>query len=171
MAVVSQSRSWRTRYVEILKSHFGVTSPDFRLQRPEYLGGGSSTINVTPIAQTSETTANSPQGNLSAIATGTINRHGFIKSFTEHCVIIGFASVRADLRYQQGLDRKFSRNTRWDYYWPALANLGEQAVLNKEIYLQGTAADDDVFGYQEAHADYRYRNSMLTGKMRSSAAQ
>lgn len=160
-----------TRYTEIVRSHFGVTSPDARLQRPEYLGGGSSPVNVSPIAQTSSTDGTSPQGNLAAFGTVTLNRHGFTKSFTEHCVIIGLCSVRADLNYQQGLPRMFSRSTRWDFYWPALAHIGEQAVLNKEIYAQGTADDENVFGYQERFAEYRYKPSMITGQFRSNYAQ
>lgn len=164
-----------TRYTEILKAHFGVTSPDARLQRPEYLGGGSSAVNVNPIAQTSGTASGTtPQGNLAAIGTVGAHGHGFVKSFTEHCVIIGMVSARADLAYQQGLDRQFSRRTRWDFYWPALAHLGEQAILNKEIYSQGSAnptADAAVFGYQERYAEYRYKNSHITGQMRSNFAQ
>lgn len=163
-----------TRYTEILKAHFGVTSPDARLQRPEYLGGGSSPVNVNPIAQTSSTDGTSPQGNLAAIGTFAAHGHGFIKSFTEHCVIIGMVSARADLTYQQGLDRMFSRRTRWDFYWPALAHIGEQAILNKEIYAQGTnnpTADAAAFGYQERYAEYRYKNSRITGQFRSNFAQ
>jgi len=160
-----------TRYTEIIRSHFGVTSPDARLQRPEYLGGGSSPINVNPVAQTSETSEESPQGNLAAIGTLTMNNHGFTKSFTEHGVVIGMVSVRADLNYQQGLNRMWSRSTRWDYYWPALSHIGEQAVLNKEIYAQGTSVDEDVFGYQERYAEYRYKPSVVTGQFRSNYAQ
>lgn len=160
-----------TRYVEILKAHFGVTSPDARLQRPEYLGGGSSPVNVNPVAQTSSTDATSPQGNLAAVGTVGAHGHGFIKSFTEHCIIIGMVSARADLTYQQGLNRMFSRRTRWDFYWPALAHLGEQAILNKEIYAQGTAADNEAFGYQERYAEYRYKPSQITGQFRSNFAQ
>jgi hypothetical protein len=160
-----------TRYTEIVKAHFGVTSPDARLQRPEYLGGGSTPVNVTPIEQTSSTDATSPQGNLAAMATASLTNHGFTKSFTEHCVILGLVSVRADLTYQQGLNRMFSRQTRYDFYWPALSHIGEQAVLNKEIYAQGTSADDNVFGYQERYAEYRYKPSMITGKFRSNDAQ
>lgn len=160
-----------TRYTEIIQSHFGVTSPDARLQRPEYLGGGRDRINVHPIAQTSATDTTSPQGNLSAFGTTGFGGHGFSKSFTEHCVIIGLINVYADLTYQQGLNRMFSRQDRWDYYWPALAHLGEQAVLNKEIYAQGTAADNEVFGYQERFAEYRYKPSMITGQFRSNYAQ
>ena len=160
-----------TRYIEIIRSHFGVVSPDARLQRPEYLGGGSTTINISPIAQTSSTDATTPQGNLAAMATAGISGHGFVKSFTEHCLILGFVNVRADMTYQQGLNRMFSRSTRFDFYWPALAHLGEQSVLNKEIYAQGTAADDDVFGYQERYAEYRYKPSIVTGQFRSNYAQ
>ena len=160
-----------TRYTEIIQSHFGVTSPDARLQRPEYLGGGRDRINIHPISQTSSTDTTTPQGNMSAFATTGISGHGFSKSFTEHSVIIGLINVYADLTYQQGLNRMFSRQDRWDYYWPALAHLGEQAVLNKEIYAQGTADDNAVFGYQERFAEYRYKPSMVTGQMRSNFAQ
>lgn len=159
-----------TRYIEIIRSHFGVISPDGRQQRPEFLGGGTTYVNMSPIAQTSETSSNSPQGNLAAMATASIDGHGFVKSFTEHCILIGLVSVRSDLTYQQGVDRMFSRKTRYDFYWPSLAQIGEQAVLNKEIYAQGTTADDDVFGYQERYAEYRYKQSRITGKMRSNAA-
>jgi hypothetical protein len=159
-----------TRYTEIVQSHFGVTSPDARLQRPEYLGGGKDRINVNPIAQTSSTDTTTPQGNMSAFATSQFSGHGFSKSFTEHSVVIGLACVFADLNYQQGLHRNFSRQTRWDFYWPALAHIGEQAVLNKEIYATGGADDDNVFGYQERFAEYRYKPSQVTGKMRSSSA-
>lgn len=160
-----------TRYIEIIKAHFGVTSPDFRLQRPEYLGGGSSPVNITPIAQTSSTDATTPQGNLAAMGTANLQNHGFTKSFTEHCVLIGFVNVRADLTYQQGLNRMFSRKTRYDYYWPSLAHIGEQAVLSKEIYADASASDEDVFGYQERYAEYRYKPSVITGKFRSNDAQ
>ena len=159
-----------TRYTEILQSHFGVTSPDARLQRPEYLGGGKTPISMQPVPQTSATDATSPQGNLSAMATVGVNGHGFSKAFVEHGVIIGMACVFADLTYQQGMNRMWSRRDRWDFYWPALAHLGEQAVLNEEIYTQGTSADQDVFGYQERYAEYRYKPSQITGKMRSNAA-
>lgn len=159
-----------TRYTEIVQSHFGVTSPDARLQRPEYLGGGKDRINVNPIAQTSSTDTTTPQGNMSAFATTGFRGHGFSKSFTEHSVVIGMVCVFADLNYQQGLHRNFSRQTRWDFYWPALAHIGEQAVLNKEIYATGGADDDNVFGYQERFAEYRYKPSQVTGKMRSSSA-
>lgn len=159
-----------TRYTEIIRAHFGVTSPDARLQRPEYLGGGSSPINIVPVAQTSSTDATTPQGNLSAIGTATLNNHGFTKSFTEHCVIIGLVNVRADLNYQQGLARMFSRSTRFDFYWPALSHIGEQAILSKEIFADASANDEDVFGYQERYAEYRYKPSQVTGQMRSNAA-
>jgi len=160
-----------TRYIEILKSHFGVTSPDARLQRPEYLGGTSNPIQLNPVAQTQETTETSPQANLSAYGTVGMRPHGFNKSFVEHCVVIGFASMRADLTYQQGLNRMFSRSTRWDFYWPALSHIGEQAILNKEIYADGSATDDDVFGYQERFAEYRYKPSLITGEFRSNFPQ
>jgi hypothetical protein len=159
-----------TRYTEIIKSHFGVTSPDFRMQRPEYLGGGTTPINVSPVAQTSSTDATTPQANLAALGTVGVNNHGFTKSFTEHCVILGLINVRADLTYQQGLNRMWTRQTRFDYYLPALAHLGEQAVLSKEIYADGTADDDLVFGYQERFAEYRYKPSVVTGAFRSNAA-
>jgi hypothetical protein len=159
-----------TRYTEILQSHFGVTSPDARLQRPEYLGGGKTPVSMQPIPQTSSTDTTSPQGNLSAMGTVGVEGHGFSKSFVEHGVIIGMACVFADLTYQQGMNRMWSRRDRWDFYWPALAHLGEQAVLNEEIYTQGTSADQDVFGYQERYAEYRYKPSQITGKMRSNAA-
>lgn len=158
-----------SRYIEILKNHFGVTSPDARLQRPEYLGGGKSPIGMEPVPQTSSTDATSPQGNLSAAATVGIDNHGFSKSFVEHGVLIGLCCVFADLTYQQGINRMWTRRDRFDFYWPVFAHLGEQAVLNKEIYYQNTSADDDVFGYQERWAEYRYKPSQLTGKMRSNA--
>lgn len=161
-----------SRYTEIVRSHFGVVSPDARLQRPEYLGGGSSRINIHPVAQQSESNT-TPQGTLAAFATTSIEGHGFTKSFTEHCVILGMVNVRADLTYQQGLERMWSRQTRWDFYWPALSHIGEQAVLNKEIYAQGSAdptADADVFGYNERYAEYRYKPSKITGQFRSNDA-
>lgn len=156
-----------TRYTEIIRAHFGVVSPDARLQRPELLGTGSSPVNVTPIAQTSETGQESPQGNLAAMGTATLKNHGFVKSFTEHCLIIGLVNVRADLTYQQGLNRMWSRQTRFDYYWPALAHIGEQEIKNKEIYAQGTPEDEIAWGYQERHAEYRYKPSQISGKFRS----
>ncbi len=160
-----------TRYTEIIKAHFGVTSPDMRLQRPEYLGGGTSPINISPVAQTSSTDATTPQANLFGIGTGHMSGHGFTKSFTEHCLIIGLVCARADLTYQQGLERMWNRSTRFDFYWPALAHLGEQAVLRKEIFADGTANDDLVFGYQERYAEYRYKPSLITGQFRSGHPQ
>lgn len=161
-----------TRYVEIIKAHFGVTSPDARLQRPEFLGGGSTPVNISPIPQTSASGdyAASPQGNLAAMGTALASGHGFTYSATEHCVLLGMVSVRADLTYQQGVDRMWSRRTRFDFFWPALAHIGEQAVLNKEIFAQGNATDDGVFGYQERYAEYRYKPSKITGRFRSSSA-
>lgn len=162
-----------TRYTELIRSHFGVTSPDARLQRPEYLGGGSTPVNVAPIPQTSGTgTAETPQGNLAAVGTSLLQDHGFTTSFTEHCLVIGVVSVRADLTYQQGLPRMWSRRTRFDFFWPALAHIGEQAVLQKEIFADGNATNDNkVFGYQERFAEYRYKPSVITGLFRSNAAQ
>jgi len=160
-----------TRYTEIVRAHFGVTSPDARLQRPEYLGGGSTSVNINPVSYTAYDGANlNYAGDQGAYAVTAINNHGFTKSFTEHCIILGFANVRADLTYQQGLNRAWSRQTRYDFYWPSLAQIGEQAVYNKEIYAQGTAGgtdDDDVFGYQERYAEYRYKPSIITGAFRS----
>ena len=158
-----------SRYIEVIKNHFNVTSPDARLQRPEYLGGGSSPVNISPVAQTSSTDATTPQGNLSAIGTTVLSGHSFTKSFTEHTIVIGMVSVRTDLTYQQGLNRMFSRATIYDYYWPTLSTIGEQAVKNKEIYAQGSAADETTFGYQERYAEYRYKPSSVTGKFRSNA--
>ena len=164
-----------TRYTEIIRAHFGVTSPDARLQRPEFLGGGSVPIQVNPIAQTSATAnETTPQGNLAAMGVVHANGVGFSKSFTEHGVLIGMLSVRADLTYQQSLNRMWSRQTRFDFYWPALAHIGEQAVLNKEIYCEGTGGlgrDDLVFGYQERYAEYRYKPSLITGEFRSGLPQ
>jgi len=161
-----------TRYIEILKSHFGVTSPDLRLQRPGYLGGGKTAINISPVAQTQATSETvTPQANLAAIGTLSANNHGFTKSFTEHTIIIGLACVYADLTYQRGIERSWSRQTRFDFYWPELSTIGEQEVLNKEIFAQGTAEDNEVFGYQERFAEYRYKPSLITGKFRSTDAQ
>lgn len=160
-----------TRYTEIIKSHFGVTNPDFRLQRPEYLGGGTALVNIHPVPQTSPTAGSNAQGQLAAFGTASFNGHGFNKSFTEHGVIIGLVNVRADLTYSQGLNRMWSRSTRYDYFWPALSHLGEQAVYLKEIYnnvAEGTTAGlrSSVFGYQERYAEYRYKPSMITGIFR-----
>jgi len=155
-----------TRYTEIIRSHFGVTSPDSRLQRPEYLGGGYAAVALNPVAQTSsDPTEATPQANLAAIGTASLTG-GFHKSFTEHCTLIGLVCVRADQTYQFGLDRMWSRFTRFDFFWPALAQIGEQAVLNKEI--NSISVDpDDVFGYQERYSEYRYKPSMVTGLFRS----
>jgi len=150
-----------TRYTEIIRSHFGVVSPDARLQRPEYLGGGSTPIVINPVAQTGQTGltgGTTPLGTLGGIGTTLANGHGFTQSFTEHGVIIGLVSVRADLTYQQGLRKMWSRSTRYDFYFPAFAMLGEQAILNKEIYCTGGSADADVFGYQERWAQKRRTN-------------
>lgn len=165
-----------------MRSHFNTVSPDFRLQRPEYLGGSSGIMNIHQVAQTSSTDTASPQGNLAAYGIFTEDRHGFTKSFVEHGFVIGLVNVRADLTYQQGLERFWSKRTRYDYYWPALAHLGEQEILLKELYYQATANEiidedgnittvtpsgDEVFGYQERSAEYRYKPSLVTGKLRS----
>ncbi|AXH76060.1 MAG: major capsid protein [Microviridae sp.] len=161
-----------TRYTELVKSHFGVTSPDARLQRPEYLGGGMTPINIQPIAQTQATAADgTPLGALAAYGTALAHNHGFTQSFTEHGHVIGLISVRADLNYQQGCNRMWFRKTRYDYYWPVFAMLGEQAVLNQEIYCTGTATDEQVFGYQERWAEYRYKPSLITGHLKSTHPQ
>jgi len=162
-----------TRYTEIIRAHFGVISPDARLDRPEYLGGGSVPININPIVQqsgTGITGGTTPLGNLAAVATGLSPRSGFTQSFTEHGYVIGLVSVRADLTYQQGLRKLWSRSTRYDFYFPAFAMLGEQAILNREIYVKGDANDALVFGYQERWAEYRYFPSMITGLFRSTSA-
>lgn len=162
-----------SRYIEILKSHFGVTSPDARLQRPEYLGGNRVPININQVIQQSGTGSGSstPQGTVVGMSQTTDSHSDFIKSFTEHGFIIGVMVARYDHTYQQGLDRMWSRKDRFDYYWPVFANIGEQAVKNKEIYAQGNKEDDEVFGYQEAWADYRYKPNRVTGEMRSSHSQ
>ena len=160
-----------TRYIEIILSHFGVVSPDARLQRPEYLGGRTDRINVHPVEQNSASTEDSPQGNLAGVGIANLRNHGFTKSFTEHTLVIGLVCIDADLTYQQGLNRMWSRSTRFDFYWPALSHLGEQSVLNKEIYFQGTSADQAVFGYQERYAEYRYKPSEICGQFRSNFAQ
>lgn len=161
-----------TRYIEIIKAHFGVTSPDARLQRPEYLGGGSVGVNMTPIAQTSATdtaaSSQTVQGNLSAIGTFSVNNNGFVKTFTEHEIVIGIVSIRADLTYQQGLHRMWSRQTRYDFYFPSFQHLGEQAVLGQEIYADNNPTNNaNAFGYQERYAEYKYKPSQVTGAYRS----
>lgn len=163
-----------TRYTELLRSHFGVISPDARLQRPEYLGGGITPISINPVEQTSGTAASgttTPLATLSAYGTAVAHGHGFTQSFTEHGYVIGLISVRADLTYQQGLRKMWSRSTRYDFYFPVFAMLGEQAVLNQEIYVTGIGAQDSaVFGYQERWAEYRYNPALITGLFRSTAA-
>lgn len=161
-----------TRYTEIVRSHFGVISPDARLQRPEYLGGSSQLMGVQPVTQTSATnigTDDTPLGNLAAVGTA-LNRSGFSQSFTEHGILLGLVNVRADLSYQQGLRKMWSRSTRYDFYFPAFAMLGEQSVLSKEIYATGEAGDADVFGYQERWSEYRYHPAQITGLFRSTSA-
>lgn len=159
-----------TRYIELLKSHFGVTSPDARLQRPEYLGGNRVPITINQVLQQSGTVAGStPQGTPTGMSLTSDTNSDFTKSFVEHGFIIGLMVARYDHTYQQGLNRMWSRKSRFDYYWPVFANIGEQAVLNKEIYADGSAKDNEVFGYQEAWADYRYRPNICTGEMRSQA--
>lgn len=160
-----------TRYREVLREHFGVISPDSRMQIPEYLGGYRLPINVSQVIQTSATDSTSPQGNTAALSVTTMNKGMFTKSFTEHGFIMGLAVVRTDQTYQQGIERMWSRKGRYDYYWPVLANIGEQAILNKEIYAQGNTKDNEAFGYQEAWADYRYKPSKVTALFRSNAAQ
>lgn len=162
-----------TRYIELIWSHFRVRSPDARLQRSEYLGGGSTPVNIAPIAQQTQTGltgGNTPIGNLSGVGAAVAVGHGFSKSFTEHGIIIGLVNVRADLTYSQGIERFWSRSTRYDFYWPVLAHIGEQSVLNKELYATGAAADALVFGYQERYAEYRYKPSKITGLFRPTAA-
>lgn len=160
-----------TRYKEILKGAWGVTSPDARLDRSEYIGGHRMPINVNQVIQTSSTDSTSPQGNTGAYSMTTLSQNMCTYSATEHGYVLGLAAIRVDHSYQQGLSRLWTRNTRFSYYDPMLANLGEQAVLNQEIYAQGKPQDEEVFGYQEAWADYRYRTNMVTSEMRSTYAQ
>lgn len=157
-----------SRYTEVLRSFFGVVSPDARLQRPEFLGSFTKMVNVNPIAQTSATDATSPQGNLSAYGVTAAKFHGFSKSFVEHGYVFGFVCARADLTYQQGINKMWLRSTVYDFYWTTFAHLGEQAIELREIYAQGSEADTSVFGYQERYAEYRYKPSQITGKFRSS---
>lgn len=162
-----------TRYTEIIRAHFGVVSPDARLQRPEYLGGGSTPIVINPVAQTGQTGltgGTTPLGTLGGVGAGIARGHGFTQSFTEHGVIMGLVNVRADLTYQQGMRKMWSRATRYDYYLPAFSMLGEQAILNREIYADGSANDAAAFGYQERWAEYRYFPSQITGLFRSTSA-
>jgi len=164
-----------TRYVETIKAHFNVTSPDARQNRPEFLGGGGAHINMREVHSTAET---DPQGNpdgrnladVSAIGTASFTGHGFSKSFTEHCIIIGLVNVRADITYQQSLNKMWTRSDRFDFYWPALSHLGEQGVTNSEIFHQGVEPiDSEIFGYQERYAEYRYKPSLITGEFRSNS--
>ena len=159
-----------SRYTEVVRSFFGVTSPDARLQRPEYLGGNRVPININQVIQQSGTgseSSSTPQGTVVGMSQTTDTNSDFTKSFTEHGLIIGVMVVRYDHTYQQGLDRLWSRKDKFDFYWPVFANIGEQAIKNKEIYAQGNAEDDEVFGYQEAWAEYRYKPNRVTGEMRS----
>jgi hypothetical protein len=163
-----------SRYTEVIRSFFGVTSPDARLQRPEYLGGNRVPININQVIQQSGTgseSSSTPQGTVVGMSQTTDTNSDFTKSFTEHGLIIGVMVARYDHTYQQGLDRLWSRKDKFDFYWPVFANIGEQAIKNKEIYAQGNAEDDEVFGYQEAWAEYRYKPSRVTGEMRSSYAK
>jgi len=159
-----------TRYSELVRNHFGVNFYDVSY-RPEYIGGGSSPINISPITQQAGTTNGSATGvgDLAAIGTASVSGHGFSKSFVEHGIVMGLMSVRADLTYQKGLRRELSKSTRYDIYWPSLAHLGEQEILNKEIYCDGTANDDLVFGYQERYAEYRYKPSQISALFQSQA--
>ena len=156
-----------SRYTEVLTSFFGVVSPDSRLQRPEYLGGSSKMMNINPVAQTSSTGDVTPQGNLAAYGVSASKYHAFTKSFVEHGYIIGLLEVRADLTYQQGINKMWLRSTVYDWYWPTFSHLSEQAILNAEIYAQGTDEDKGVFGYQERYAEYRYHPSEICGHFRS----
>lgn len=163
-----------TRYVELLRAHYNVVSPDFRLQRPEFLGGGQVTMKVHPVAQTSESTTDHKLGELAAFGTagtGGQSQIGFSKSFVEHGYVIGIMSPRADITYQQGIAKQWKRATRYDFFFPKLQELGEQAVLQGEIYADGTSADENVFGYQERYAEYRYAPSSVRGQFRSDFAQ
>ncbi|AXH76386.1 MAG: major capsid protein [Microviridae sp.] len=171
-ALLERDARGGTRYTEIVRSHFGVVSPDARLQRTEYLGGGSTPINISPIPQTSATGATGTvQGNLAAMGTLAASGHGFVKSFTEHGLILGLVSVRADMTYQQGVEKMWTRQTRYDWYWPSFAQIGEQPVYLKELYALGTTANDTtVFGYQERYGEMRYKQSKITGKLNSLAA-
>jgi len=165
-ALIERNARGGTRYAELVRAHFGVMSPDARLQRPEYLGGGRTYVSINPVAQTSETSANGVLGELAAIGTA-VARHGFSASFTEHGHVLGFLSVRSNLTYQRGVNRMWFRRTVYDHYFPSLAHLGEQAILSKEIWVDGTANDDLVFGYQERWAEYKYKPSITSGSFNS----
>lgn len=160
-----------TRYTEKLQAHFGVTNPDARLQRPEFLGSHSSMMNINPVTQTSSTDSTTPQGNLAAFGLNAQRYHAFTKSFSEFGYIIGLINVRADLTYQQGVNKMWLRSDVLDFYWPSFAHLGEQTIQNIEIYCQGNADDKKVFGYQERYAEYRYKPSLITGQFRSTYKQ
>lgn len=159
-----------TRYTEMIRAHFGVTSSDARLQRPEYLGGKRVPINISQVIQQSSTDSTSPQGTTAAYSLTIDNHDDFTKSFEEHGIILGLCVIRTEHTYQQGLDRKFSRKNRTDFYFPELSNIGEQYIKNKEIFVQGTSEDEDAFGYQEAWAEYRYSNNRITGELNSDYA-
>lgn len=156
-----------TRYTEKLQAHFGVTNPDARLQRPEFLGSHSSMMTINPVTQTSSTDSTTPQGNLAAYGLNAQRYHAFTKSFSEFGYVIGLINVRADLTYQQGINKMWLRSDVLDFYWPSFAHLGEQAIENIEIYCQGNDDDKKVFGYQERYAEYRYKPSLITGQFRS----
>lgn len=162
-----------TRFTEILLNHYGVVSPDARLQRPEYLGGGMTKISSHPVAQSSATASGTPQANLASFGTASASGStiGFSKSFVEHGYVLGLMRARGDITYQQGLNKLWTRSTRFDFFWPKLQELGEQAVLNEEIYATGTSTDSEVFGYQERYAEYRYKPSEIHGEFRSNFAQ
>lgn len=160
-----------TRYTEILRAHFGVVSPDSRLQRPEYLGGKRTPINISQVIQQSATSPTSPQGTTAAYSLTIDTHEDFTQSFTEHGIVIGLAVIRTEHTYQQGIDRKFSRKNKLDFYFPELANIGEQPIFEKEIFATGTSTDDDVFGYQEPWAEYRYMQNRVTGELNSDYAQ
>ncbi len=160
-----------TRYTEKLQAHFGVTNPDARLQRPEFLGSHSSMMNINPVTQTSSTDSTTPQGNLAAFGLNAQRYHAFTKSFSEFGYVIGLINVRADLTYQQGVNKMWLRSDVLDFYWPSFAHLGEQTIQNIEIYCQGNDDDKKVFGYQERYAEYRYKPSLITGQFRSTFKQ
>lgn len=157
-----------TRYRELIKSHFGVSNPDGRLQIPELLNYSRVDVNVNQVIQQSESTDNSPLGTQGAYVLTADSDHSFVKSFTEHGYIIGVMCARYRHSYQQGLNKKFSRRTMFDYYFPVFANIGEQPIYNKEIFVgSDDEVNNEVFGYQEAYADYRYHPDIVTGEMRS----
>lgn len=158
-----------SRYREMIYSLFHTKISDKTVQIPEYLGGTRITINMSQVIQTSGTTQESPQGNAAAISVTPFNGSMFTKSFEEHGYVIGVCCIRHDHTYQQGLERMWSRKTNLDFYYPVFANLGEQAILKKELYLTGTDTDEQAFGYQEAWAEYRMKPNRISGKFRSNA--